>query len=364
MRYSRSVQSAASAKKLRRWVTGIPLATFALVTLSSCGPYTISKSGDEVHHLWMVFLVACIVVFVLEGAAIIWFVFRFRLRRNQDPDEYPKQIYGHNRLEAAWTIIPAVLLFSLVGLSLKEYDDINANPKPQLTVDVTAYQWQWSFAYADGNDKPYGVTQQAQGQTKGPVLYLPVTEKVRFVITSSDVIHSMYVPALFWKRDAVPGRTNFYTEVLDASSAGHTYQGYCAELCGLNHSQMRFTLAPLTKSAFQAWLTKQEHAQTTAACSPSGTSLTITAHDIHYSKSCLAAPANKSFTITFNNQDSGVPHNVAIYSNSSASKVLFTGQIVTGVKTVTYHVPALPAGTYYYRCDVHPTAMHGTFVVK
>lgn len=336
-----------------------------LLVLTACQPDTISQSGDTVHHLWMVYLVASIVVFVGEAAAITWFVFRFRLRRNQDPSEYPTQIHGHNRLEFAWTVLPAVLLFTLVGMSLYTYEQINQNPAPALTVNVTAYQWQWSFAYADGNGKPYGVTQNAQGQTQGPVLYLPVQEKIRFVITSADVIHSMFVPAFFWKRDAVPGQTNYYTQVLDSDSAGHTYQGACAELCGLDHSQMRFTVAPLTQAQFQRWLTSQEGKQAAAAsCTPSGTALTVTAKDIHYSTGCLAAPAGKPFTITFRNQDSGVPHNVAIYTSSSATKVLFRGQIAAGVTTVTYHVPALPAGTYYFRCDVHPTAMHGTFVVK
>jgi len=128
---------------------------------------------------------------------------------------------------------------------------------------------------------------------------------------------------------------------------------------------MRFTVAPLTRAKFNQWLTSQESQQAkTSSCAPSGTSLSVTADNIHFSAGCLAAPAGQPFTITFDNKDSGVPHNVAIYSDSSASKVLFRGQIVTGATTTTYHVPALPAGTYYFRCDVHPTAMHGTFIVK
>jgi cytochrome c oxidase subunit 2 len=352
-------------RRLVRWIVGTDLGFVSLFALAACQPNTITRSGDNVHGVWMIYLIASIIVFAGEAAAIIWFAWRFRLRRNQDPAEYPKQIEGHNRLEAAWTIIPAALVMALVGLSLETYDQVNSNPPPQLTVNVTAFQWQWSFAYADGNGKPYGVTQTAKSQTQGPVLYLPVNEKIRFVINSSDVIHSIYVPAFFWKRDAIPGQTNRYTQELDAFSAGHIYEGYCAELCGLNHSQMRFTVAPLTQANFQTWLKKQEAAAAKGpACAPNGTSVKVSAKDVHFSTDCLAAPAKKPFTITFDNEDSGVPHNVAIYSNSSASKVLFRGQIVTGVKTVTYHVPALPAGTYYFRCDVHPTAMHGTFVVE
>lgn len=103
--------------------------------------------------------------------------------------------------------------------------------------------------------------------------------------------------------------------------------------------------------------------QAAGTCKPSGTSLQISAHDIKFDKNCLAAPAGQAFTITFDNQDAGVPHDVAIYTNSSATTTLFKGAIVTGPATTTYHVPALKAGTYYFRCDIHPTQMFGTFVV-
>jgi plastocyanin len=99
-----------------------------------------------------------------------------------------------------------------------------------------------------------------------------------------------------------------------------------------------------------------------APCSPAGTSLTIGARNIAFDKDCLAAPADTPFTITFTNQDS-VPHNVSIYTDRSASKVLFRGALQSSPGTIEYSVPALPAGTYFFRCDVHPTQMTGVFVV-
>ena len=78
---------------------------------------------------------------------------------------------------------------------------------------------------------------------------------------------------------------------------------------------------------------------------------------------CLAAPAGRPFTIAFDNMDPGVPHNVSIYTDSSATTALFTGDLVTGPKAVTYDVGALKPGTYHFRCDVHPRTMFGTFVV-
>lgn len=101
-----------------------------------------------------------------------------------------------------------------------------------------------------------------------------------------------------------------------------------------------------------------------AACSPQGTVLKVTAHNVAFDKSCLAAPANTPFKIVFVNMDTGTPHNVSIFTDAGATKSLFTGALVAGPKTITYQVPALSAGIYYFRCDVHPTQMFGTFVVK
>ena len=98
-------------------------------------------------------------------------------------------------------------------------------------------------------------------------------------------------------------------------------------------------------------------------CSPSGPHLSVTAKNIQFDTTCLAAPAGLPFTIAFHNQDSGTTHNVAIYTDASVTKALFQGKLVAGVATETYDVPALPAGRYYFRCDVHPQ-MNGTFNVK
>jgi len=99
------------------------------------------------------------------------------------------------------------------------------------------------------------------------------------------------------------------------------------------------------------------------ACQPDGTSLAVTALNTVFGTECLAAPADTKFTITFDNQDAGIPHNVSIYTDDSATQALFTGEMVTGPKKLAYKVDALPAGTYFFRCDVHPATMFGTFVV-
>jgi plastocyanin len=103
-----------------------------------------------------------------------------------------------------------------------------------------------------------------------------------------------------------------------------------------------------------------------APCSPKGTKLHLTAAGIAFDPTCLAAPADTAFTVTFENKDVGTPHNVHIFSADPAqdpnAQSLFTGDLVTGIDTATYQVSALPAGTYYFHCDVHPSQMFGTFV--
>lgn len=103
----------------------------------------------------------------------------------------------------------------------------------------------------------------------------------------------------------------------------------------------------------------------TAECSPNGTKLQIAAKNTAFDTKCLAAPAGKTFTVTFDNQEA-VPHNFAIYTDSSATQLLggapSASDIVVGPSQKDYQVDPLKKGTYYFQCDIHPTIMNGTFV--
>ena len=130
-------------------------------------------------------------------------------------------------------------------------------------------------------------------------------------------------------------------------------------------SRRAIVLLTLAPAAF--WLTIEPVSSAGAAqpvaasCSPNGTSLSITAFDFKFDKDCLAAPADQPLTLDFNNLDRGIPHNVAIYTDGSASEALFKGDLVDGPGKTTYSVPALAAGTFFFRCDPHPD-MKGTFI--
>jgi len=100
----------------------------------------------------------------------------------------------------------------------------------------------------------------------------------------------------------------------------------------------------------------------TSTCSPSGTTLTLTASGTKFNTDCLAAPAGQAFKINFDNKDQAT-HNIQILASHSASEALFdAGLIPAGLKTLD--VPALQAGTFAFHCKIHPGQMSGTFVVK
>lgn len=100
-----------------------------------------------------------------------------------------------------------------------------------------------------------------------------------------------------------------------------------------------------------------------ADCSPSGTNVSIVAEDTKFDKSCLAAPANQAFTLSYDNRDA-IAHNIVFLESHTATDVMFRADIFTGPKASKFNVDALGPGTYAFHCEVHPSVMTGTLVVK
>jgi len=99
--------------------------------------------------------------------------------------------------------------------------------------------------------------------------------------------------------------------------------------------------------------------------STGGNNITVTAAGMAFDTSSITVSAGAHVTITFHNNDSGVPHNIAFYTSTAATSIIYKGARTTGVSTVTYtfDAPTTP-GTYFFRCDVHPTTMTGEFIVQ
>jgi plastocyanin len=127
---------------------------------------------------------------------------------------------------------------------------------------------------------------------------------------------------------------------------------------------MTLVLEVLRPAQFQAWVNLQKKAQSKAgSCTPTGSSITLTAQHISWDKTCIAAVAGQPIKVTIINKDAGIAHNFAIWVNSSLKKRLFQTGNISGPATKTYTAPALPAGKYYFQCDVHGPAMSGTLII-
>ncbi len=322
-------------------------------------PSAASSQGADIRTLYGIFMAPMIAIFVLVEGLIVWSVFRYRRRKGDD--ELPVQTHGNNLLEITWTVLPTLLVLVLFFVSWQTLNKVDAEPaNPDVTVDVTGFQWQWTFAYPQYSLSYTGIGDQ------GPVLVLPVDEVVHIRLHSNDVIHSFYVPDFLFKRDVIPGQVNNFD--LTLKDAGVTYTGQCAQLCGMGHYQMRFTVQTMTPAGFQSWVqTEQTKVRATPAPAAggqaAGPTLRLSASTTSsFDRSSLSAPAGQPFAVVLTNRTAGAPHNFSI--EDSSGKVLFTGlPLAQPGQTVSYSVPALPAGTYTFFCSVHPN-MTGTLTVK
>ena len=351
----------------------VAAAGLAAILLGACAPRAITKTGREVEGLYNIVLVMATIVFVATEIAIIWQVVKYRRRKRErlQQEGLPPQIHGNRMIEMVWTGIPSVIVTVLFVMSIivlyrvnnQTLDEKNANDPVDLVVNVNGFQWQWGFTYADPTGKDLGVNITGTGE-QVPTLVVPVGQRIHFNLTSQDVIHSFYIPAFLFKRDLIPGHPNAFEVTIDPDKTG-TYIGECAEFCGDFHNAMLFDMKAVTRAEFGTWLDEQRRQQAKGpSCSPQGAQLEETAKNIAFEEDCLAAPADQSFTIEFTNDDSGVPHNIAVFTDEKATKNLFTGEIFPGVATQTYQVSPLDPGRYFFRCDVHPDQMTGTLIVK
>jgi cytochrome c oxidase subunit 2 len=182
-------------------------------------------------------------VFVLVVVAIGATVLRYRGR---DPLQAARW-HENNRVEAVYALLLACVVAFLLYVSLSaehQVDSVAARERPSVTIDVIGAKWEWLFRYPG-----YGI-ERASGTVGRQAVIVPVGEAVRFNLSSADVIHSFWIPALRFKRDLIPGTTERVTLVFGRSGV---LSGQCAEFCGLRHADMVFTVRAIAPARFVAW---------------------------------------------------------------------------------------------------------------
>jgi cytochrome c oxidase subunit 2 len=203
---------------------------------------------------YVLWIMTAVVIFV---AGLMGYVFwRFNAKANAVPSRLT-----HNMVvEVVWLVVPTLLLAIIVWPSLKliwyEGDDSN----PYMTVTVTGHQWYWEYNYQSVSGLDYTSYMVPDDQLKpGDIrrlsvdhpLVLPIGKKIKFDITSSDVLHGFYLPSLGVQKYAIPG--SIQTSWTLIPKAG-TYYGECNQICGINHDAMPIEIKAVPLADYLAWI--------------------------------------------------------------------------------------------------------------
>ncbi len=231
----------------------------------------VTPISRDIYDLHMTIFAICVVIGILVFGVLIYSLIKFRKSKGAVASKF----HDHPVLEIVWAIIPFFILLAaaipatIVLIRMEDTADASVNIK------ITGHQWKWQYEYLDEGISFYSnlSTPRDQIDNKRPKnkwyllevdkpLVVPIHQKIRFLVTSSDVIHSWWVPAFGVKRDAIPG---FIHEAWAKIDKPGTYRGQCAELCGLNHGFMPIVVIAKTQEDYQKWVLSQSKGAAEAA---------------------------------------------------------------------------------------------------
>ena len=220
------------------------------------------------YRLHMIILWICVVIGVIVFSAMFISIVLHRKSRGHEPAKFTHS----TKVEVVWTVIPVLILVVMAVPATRALINMEVAPETEKTVKITGFQWRWKYEYVEDGIKyisslhpdSNAARRLHSGTNPETVdnyllqvdkpLVLPANTKIKFLITADDVIHSWWVPALGWKRDAIPGFINeAWTEIKEPG----TYRGQCAELCGKDHGFMPIVLEVLPREEFEAWAQEQ-----------------------------------------------------------------------------------------------------------
>ncbi len=231
-------------------------------------PRGVTQQSADHFDLHMIVLWICVVIGV--GVFTVMFT-SIVLHRKSRGHEAAK--FSHStKAEIIWTIIPVFILIGMAVPATTALVRMEDSSNAEMTIKITGFQWRWKYEYLDTDlsfISSLALESNAARQLNSGIspesvdnylldvdhpLVLPVGKKIKFLITADDVIHSWWVPALGWKRDAIPG---FVNESWTNIETPGTYRGQCAELCGQDHGFMPIVVIALPENEFETWMNEQ-----------------------------------------------------------------------------------------------------------
>ncbi|MGV8057237.1 MAG: cytochrome c oxidase subunit II [Smithellaceae bacterium] len=200
-------------------------------------PSGASNTAGLVNEALIFIVVACIALLALVTICMVAFLILYNRKRHSRPEKVKESTL----LEVIWTVIPTILVCGMFYVGWTDFKYIRNPPQDALTVDVTARQWSWLFEY--------------DNRKQSDVLNVPLGKPVKLILTSVDVIHSLFIPAYRIKEDCVPGmKTRLWFTADEIGS----YDLFCSEYCGVGHSHMRSKVVVMTAENFAKWLNTAE----------------------------------------------------------------------------------------------------------
>ncbi|KPK02172.1 MAG: hypothetical protein AMK71_03185 [Nitrospira bacterium SG8_35_4] len=200
---------------------------------------TFSNSTAAADNVFMFILVISVVLLVAITFTMIFFVLKYNRKKNP----VPKNIESNLLLEITWTVIPTILVLAMFYYGWSGFRFMRTVPENAMTVKAIARMWSWQFAYENGKQS---------GE-----LRVPLGRPVKLIITSQDVIHSLFIPAFRIKQDAVPDLETFLWFLPDKTGE---YDLFCSEYCGVKHFSMVSKVIVMAAENFQAWYEAGEKA--------------------------------------------------------------------------------------------------------
>jgi cytochrome c oxidase subunit 2 len=224
---------------------------YFLLTLIYQLPAAASQEAVTIDDMFDVYFALIAFMFSLIMVIMLYAAFAFRRQSGDSTDA--AHIEGNTKLEVTWTIVPVVIVLGLGAWGATTLSDLTRTSQDEMVIRVVGQQWSWSFEYPEHDNI-------ASGE-----LVLPADQPVLLKMTSLDVIHSFWVPEFRVKQDLLPGRD---TELRFTPTETGVYALRCAEICGLNHTDMVADVKVLSRGEFDVWVSDRLAAPVFAELSP------------------------------------------------------------------------------------------------
>jgi cytochrome c oxidase subunit 2 len=191
-----------------------------------------ANTTGRVDSAFIVIVAMCVALLAIVTFFMVFFLIKYNRKNHPHHEEVRESL----ALEIIWTVVPTILVLLMFYFGWVNFDYIRHPPRGAMTVNVIARQWSWLFEYEDGK--------------QSDVLRVPLGRPVKLILTSQDVIHSLFIPAFRIKEDCVPGmKTHLW---FNANEAG-AYNIFCTEYCGVGHSHMISKVIVMPASEFESW---------------------------------------------------------------------------------------------------------------